>query len=99
MCDAGRGQCQTCACSDSSIELYLCSAGKRVKHSGMDLTLSILMLAAIALMAGAGFLWFKRNERKQASLMALLALIMIANIAIWLVPTSNGESPAEVIEN
>jgi len=51
--------------------------------------------AALALLAGAGFLWFKKNERKQAGLMALLALIMIANIAIWIVPTASGEAPVD----
>jgi len=65
----------------------------------MNLTLSIMMLAALALLAGAGFLWFKKNERKQAGLMALLALIMIANIAIWIVPTASGEAPVDQISD
>lgn len=65
----------------------------------MNITLSILMLAAFALLAGAGFLWFKRGERKQAGLMALLALIMIANIAIWIVPTPDGGAPIDQIED
>lgn len=64
----------------------------------MNVTLSIMMLAACALLAGAAFLWFKKGERKQAALMALLALIMIANIAIWTVPDASGDAPIDQIE-
>lgn len=64
----------------------------------MNITLSIMMLAAIALFAGAAFLWFKRGQRKQAGLMALLALIMIANVAIWTVPDESGEAPISAVE-
>jgi drug/metabolite transporter superfamily protein YnfA len=64
----------------------------------MNITLSIMMLAAIALLAGAAFAWLKRGERKQASLMALLALIMIANIAIWTVPDDSGNAPLDGVE-
>lgn len=65
----------------------------------MNLTLSIMMIAAMALLVGAGFLWFAKNERKRAGLMALLALIMIANIAIWTVPTASGEAPVDQISD
>ncbi len=59
----------------------------------MNVTLSIMMLAAIALAIGAVFLWVKRGQRKQAGLMMLLAVIMIVNIAIWTVPDASGEAP------
>lgn len=58
-----------------------------------------MMLAAFALLAGAGFLWVYKKERKQAALMALLALIMIGNIAIWTVPDASGDAPVDQIED
>jgi len=61
----------------------------------MDLILSIVMLAAFALIGGALFLWFKRGARKQAGLMALLALIMLINVAIWTIPTATGDAPLD----
>lgn len=64
----------------------------------MNVTLSIMMLAAIALLAGSAFLWFARSQRKQAGLMALLAFIMIANVAIWTVPDKSGEAPISAVE-
>lgn len=65
----------------------------------MNFTLSILMLAAFALIAGATYLWAAKGQRKQALLMALLALIMIANVAIWLVPDDSGRAPVDQIED
>ena len=59
-----------------------------------DFILSIVILAAIALVAGAVVLW-RKGIRKQAGLMALLALIMAINAAIWLAPMDDGTSPAE----
>lgn len=60
-----------------------------------DFIVSLVVLAAIALIIGAIALW-RRGNAKQAGLMALLALVMIANIAIWLIPTADGESLADV---
>lgn len=59
----------------------------------MNVTLSIMMLAAVALTIGAVFLWMKRGQRKQAGLMLFLAVIMVANIAIWTVPDASGDAP------
>jgi drug/metabolite transporter superfamily protein YnfA len=61
----------------------------------MDLILSLVMLAALALVAGAAFLWFKARARKQAGLMALLALIMLVNVAIWTIPDAAGDAPLD----
>jgi hypothetical protein len=58
-----------------------------------DLILSILMLAGIALAAGA-VIMFRRNDRKKAGLMLLASLIMFGNVALWLVPNERGISPA-----
>ncbi|PXW76010.1 hypothetical protein C7451_106174 [Blastomonas natatoria] len=53
--------------------------------------LSIAMLTAIALVFGAIVL-FRRGQRKQPALMLVLAVVMIANVVIWSIPTKNGQS-------
>ena len=55
--------------------------------------LSILMLAAIAMVAGAVILWRRRGATKQVWLMLVLAIVLIANVAIWVVPSVNGTAP------
>ena len=47
------------------------------------------MLTALALLAGAVFLW-RRGERQRPSLMAVLAAVMIMNVVIWSLPTKTG---------
>ena len=59
-----------------------------------DLVISIIVLAAVALGAGAFVLW-RKGITKQAMLMALLAFVMLANAAIWLVPMDGGDTPME----
>ena len=61
----------------------------------MDMVLSVVVLAAVALLAGAVWLWRKGGATKQASLMLLLALVMIANVLIWTVPDGSGEAPLD----
>ena len=56
-------------------------------------TLSLMMLAAIALIAGALLLW-RRGERKRPALMALLVAILLINVGIWTLPDASGEAPA-----
>jgi uncharacterized membrane protein (UPF0182 family) len=53
--------------------------------------LSIAMVTAIALVFGAIAL-FRRSQRKQPALMLVLAVVMIANVVIWSIPTKNGQS-------
>ena len=55
--------------------------------------LSILMLAAIAMVAGAVILWRRRGATKQVWLMLVLAVVLAANVAIWVVPSVNGTAP------
>lgn len=64
----------------------------------LDIVLSIVMLAAFLLMVGAFFLWRRTGEAKQPLLMVLLALIAIANVLIWTVPSADGSSPVEQVE-
>jgi hypothetical protein len=56
--------------------------------------LSILVLAAFALICGAMFLWRKPGMRRQALLMLALAAIALVNLAIWTVPDGEGRTPA-----
>lgn len=51
-----------------------------------DLLMSLTMLAALALIAGAVVLWVKRGERRKALLMIVAALVALANVAIWSLP-------------
>ncbi len=65
----------------------------------MDLVLSIMSLAAVALVLGAIWLWRKDAAfRKQALLMLFLAAVMAVNVAIWTIPTSEGVTPVDQLE-
>ena len=64
----------------------------------MNLVLSIVMLAAIALLIGAFVLWRRTGDAKKAMLMVLLAIIAAMNVAIWTVPDNSGEAPIDKIE-
>jgi len=57
--------------------------------------LSIVMLAGIALLAGAWFLWKRTGEVKQPLLMVVLAAIAFLNVAIWTVPSADGTAPIQ----
>ncbi|WP_379547667.1 hypothetical protein ACFCW2_01500 [Qipengyuania sp. DSG2-2] len=59
--------------------------------------LSIAMLGAIALLIGAVLLW-RKGVRKQAGLMVVAALVLIANVAIWTLPDSAGNAPMQMQE-
>lgn len=54
----------------------------------MDTVLSVVVLAAIALVAGAIVLW-RRNSRRQAGLMLLMAVVLIGNVLVWTVTDSS----------
>ncbi|HVR91178.1 MAG TPA: hypothetical protein VHG29_08820 [Novosphingobium sp.] len=61
----------------------------------MELVLSILVLACIALIMGAVVLLRRGGSRKQAGLMLLLAAIMAVNVAIWTLPVGGTSAPLE----
>ncbi|MBP6361910.1 MAG: hypothetical protein KA233_00075 [Novosphingobium sp.] len=62
----------------------------------LDLVLSVMVLAAIALVIGAVVLWRRGGRTRQVSLMLLLAAIIAANLALWLVPYDSGQAPVSV---
>ncbi len=64
----------------------------------MNVILSIMMLAAIALIAGAIFLWRRTGDAKRPLLMLFLAVIALINVAIWTLPDASGESPLAKVE-
>ncbi len=58
----------------------------------LDFALSLMMLTALALCAGAVFLW-RRGERRRPALMVFMAIVLGANIAIWSLPDAQGNAP------
>lgn len=61
----------------------------------MDTVLSVVALAAFALVAGAVYLWRRGGARKQAGLMLVLAVVMIVNVLIWTIPDGSGSAPID----
>lgn len=59
----------------------------------MEIALSLMVLAAFALVIGAIVLWRKGGSAKQIGLMLLLAAIMAVNVAIWTLPDASGKAP------
>ncbi len=57
--------------------------------------LSIVMLAGIALLAGAWLMWKRTGVVKQPLLMVVLAVIAFLNVAIWTVPGATGTAPIQ----
>ena len=62
-----------------------------------DVVLSLVMLAAFALLAGAFVYWRRTGETKQPALMVVLAIVAIANVLIWTVPDDSGTAPVEAV--
>jgi uncharacterized membrane protein len=59
----------------------------------MDAILSVLVLTAIALTAGAIWRWRRAGPSTQVWLMLVLAVVMIANVLIVVLPDSSGTAP------
>jgi hypothetical protein len=63
-----------------------------------DLMLSLLMLAALALIGGAIVQWRRNGPSRNTWLMLAAAAVMLANVAIWVLPDSHGAAPASRAE-
>lgn len=63
-----------------------------------DFVLSLVMLTAAALLAGAFVYWRRTGTSKQPLLMVLLAIIAIINVLIWTIPTKDGTAPLDTIK-
>ncbi|KQZ61398.1 hypothetical protein ASD67_19420 [Sphingopyxis sp. Root1497] len=50
-----------------------------------DTIMSVLMLTGAVLTGGAIYI-FRKGDRRRALLMLVAALVMFANVAVWLVP-------------
>ncbi len=61
----------------------------------MDLALSLLVLTALAMLAGAAYLWRNRGERQRPLLMVLLAVVLLVNVGIWTLPDASVEAPVQ----
>lgn len=72
--------------------------GNPRRSNQMNAVLSIVMLAAGALIVGAFILWRKGVPAKQPALMLLLAVIAIVNVLIWTLPGSGGEAPLDQVQ-
>lgn len=59
-----------------------------------DIVLSIMVLGALVMLGGA-WLALKRGDRKRAILMAILAVVIGANVAILSLPAPRGGAEAE----
>ena len=64
----------------------------------MNIILSLVMLAAFALVAGAIYFWRRTGELKQPALMVVLALVMIANVLISTLPDASGDAPIDQVD-
>ena len=80
------------------VPAFRVGAAADTRAAMLPLVLSLTVIAALALIAGAYFLWRRTGSRKQPLLMLLLALIAFANIAIWTVPDSSGDAPLTKVE-
>ena len=58
-----------------------------------DLALSLLMLAALAMIGGAIAQWRRSGPSRNMWLMLVASAVMLANVAIWVIPDSHGAAP------
>lgn len=59
----------------------------------LDLVLSLMVLGCLALVLGAIALRRRGGQPRQVVLMLVLAAILAANVAIWVVPGPGGKAP------
>lgn len=61
----------------------------------LDTVMSMMVLAVVALAAGAVFFW-RKGERKRPALMLGMAALIAADLAVWLTPVAGGPSMIDV---
>ena len=61
----------------------------------MDAMLSVLVLTAVALVAGAIWQWRRGGATRQVWLMLAAAAVMIGNVLILAVPDEDGTAPID----
>jgi uncharacterized membrane-anchored protein len=59
-----------------------------------ETVLSLMVLTALVLVAGAAWLWRKKRAGRQATLMLVLAAVIAINVALWAVPDRSGQTLA-----
>lgn len=59
-----------------------------------DTIISILMLTGVLLTGGAVYV-FRKGDRRRALLMLVAALVMFANVTIWLVPVEQDSAASQ----
>ena len=64
----------------------------------MSVVLSLLVLAAIVLLAGTVLQW-RRGDRRKALLLVILALVAALNVGIWTIPDASGEAPVTKVDS
>lgn len=60
--------------------------------------LSLTMLVALVLLGGAYLSWRVTGDRRRAVLMVILAVIALANVALWTLPGPSGDTPLQKAE-
>ena len=63
-----------------------------------NFVLSLVMLVAFALVAGAFVYWRRTGETKQPILMIVLAAVAVVNVLIWTLPDASGVAPVDQVE-
>jgi hypothetical protein len=53
-----------------------------------SILLSIMVLAAFALVGGGLYLLIKRRDAKRGTLMLVAALVLLGNVVIWTAPVT-----------
>lgn len=60
----------------------------------MNIVLSVMVLTVFALLGGAALVRQRGGSSRQSLLMVVLALVVAANVALWVWPTPSGQSLA-----
>jgi len=62
-----------------------------------DVLMTVVMLAIIALVLGAGMIW-RAGDRRRAVLMVIAAVVLAGNVAVWILPVTGRGTARSVVE-